>query len=92
MTLSPKEKPLTKKSPPLLQDISFKDKDPREDILCLLKELALKALQEGQYPIALKALELWGKDLGLFLGKKSGTPKTLSQMSVSELEALLGES
>ena len=92
MPLPPKEKSRTKKNAPLLQDISLNNQDPREDILCLLKELTLRALQEGQYPIVLKSLELWGKELGLFVGKKSCAPKTLSDMSVSELEALLGES
>lgn len=92
MAPSSTDKPRAKKSPPLLQNIFFKNKDPREDVLDLLKELIMQSLQEGQYAIALKALELWGKELGLFSGKKAGVSKTLSDMSLSELEALLGES
>ena len=92
MSLSPKDKPGIKKTPHFFQDISLNSQNPRENVLCLLKELIIQCLQEGQYPIALKALELWGKELGLFSGKKSATPKTLSDMSLSELEALLEES
>lgn len=62
-----------------------------EDILALLKQLALSSLSAEDYSIALKALELWGKELGLFSSQKQqvASKKKLSDFTTKELEKFL---
>lgn len=67
-----------------------KDHFEPEDILTLLKQVALSSLSAADYSIALKALELWGKELGLFSRTKQAVPKKkLSDFSTKELESFL---
>lgn len=67
-----------------------KDHFEPEDILILLKQVALSSLSAADYSIALKALELWGKELGLFSQAKKAVPKKrLSDFSTKELETFL---
>ncbi len=61
-----------------------------DDVMILLKEVVLSSLQAENYSVALKALELWGKHLGLFCQKKNfQDKKKLSDYSTEELQNLL---
>jgi hypothetical protein len=69
---------------------SAKKLPKKEEVLALLSKLTYGALEEGNYTVALKGIELLGKELGLFAGTKAATkPKTLDEFSVADLEALL---
>ncbi|MBA4750281.1 MAG: hypothetical protein H2057_06660 [Alphaproteobacteria bacterium] len=70
--------------------ISAKKLPGKEEVLALLSKLTYGALDEGNYSVALKGIELLGKELGLFTGHKAtSTPKTLEELSMADLEALL---
>lgn len=83
-----------KKNPPTsvtLPPVSAQN--PRQDILDLLRVLTMSALEQGQFAVALKGLELWGKEVGLFCTRApaKGEMRPLAQMSDEELETLLSE-
>lgn len=60
------------------------------EVLDLLKKIALACFGQENYPTALKALELWGKELGLFAPtKKAPEAKRLSDFTTQELKNLL---
>ncbi|MCA0370886.1 MAG: hypothetical protein LCH26_07270 [Proteobacteria bacterium] len=86
-----------KKTPPPSSPVTLPvtgTQNPRQDILDLLRALTHHALEQGQFAIALKALELWGKEMGLFCGRAvpgGSTLKPLAQMSDEELDTLLSE-
>lgn len=78
-------------SPFSKKNTSAKKLPHKEEILLLLSKLTYGALDEGNYTIALKGIELLGKELGLFAGVKAAPkPKTLEELSMADLEALLG--
>lgn len=75
---------------------SFEDKVPTpqncdpEDVLYLLRQVIVSSLAGEKHAVALKALELWGRELGLFNQKKNlPTRKKLSDFSTQELQNLL---
>lgn len=62
----------------------------KDEVIALLSKLTYGALEEGNYTVALKGIELLGKELGLFAGTKAAPkPKTLEEFSLADLEALL---
>lgn len=61
----------------------------RHKILADLEQIFQEALTTGNYPAALKAKELQGKELGLFRDKKEALPLSLSALSTPELQALI---
>lgn len=65
-----------------------------EKILKNLETIYEIALQENNFTVALKALELLGKEAGLFSKTPSDVlpSKKLSEMSEEELRTLLGDS
>lgn len=81
-----KKRPQQTKSPEAQEELL----EPK-DVLTLLKQVVLSSLSAADYNIALKAIELWGKELGLFMPSKQASPakKKLSELSTKELEAFL---
>jgi hypothetical protein len=64
----------------------------REKILRDLEAMYEAALISKNYSVALRAIELRGKELGLFNEKKKEYQKSLDEMTEEELLALLNQS
>ena len=64
-------------------------KTPKERLLQLLRKVILSTLKREEYSIALKAIELLGKEEGLFQVNKHPEPKKISDYSTNELISLL---
>ncbi|MGI4850661.1 MAG: hypothetical protein ACRYGR_01805 [Janthinobacterium lividum] len=63
---------------------------PQDKLLQDLEAMYQAAFDAKNFAVALRILELRGKQLGLFMDKKSEPVKSLQQMSEQELQALLG--
>ncbi len=81
------KKPLKKKP---LKNIDKNFMSSQDKILQDLDEMYEAAFAGQNFAIALRALELRGKHLGLFGDKKMNQLKSLDQMTEDELRALLG--
>ena len=64
----------------------------REKILKDLEAMYEAAFMSKNFSVALRAIELQGKELGLFYEKKKEYQKSLDEMTEEELLALLNKS
>ena len=73
---------------------TFSRKTSRQKILTDLEQIYEIALDANSFAVALRAIELRGKELGLFCSseKKRQNQKSLEEMSEEELRALLNKS
>ena len=66
-------------------------KQPEDKILQDLEAMYQAAFESKNFAVALRVLELRGKQLGMFMDKKPELFKSLEQMSEKELRALLND-
>ena len=73
---------------------TFSRKKSRQKILMDLEQIYEIALDANSFAVALRAIELRGKELGLFCSseKKRENQKSLEEMTEEELCALLNKS